>query len=226
MESNPIENKHLETSAWRAEYDRALDELFKNPEGLTLDKILDVVLKQGILARIAPSDNDVKQSRIDQDKDVWSGNQEDKNLYAQLFYAVENSKEAMHLTADFSWINSVYAALGRIFRDEKMVRRFFNPVKNMDEHDSAKLIFFKKLQGRILDEYKKHGGENDLYVIPQGSCAIFHNIPVVIDGYNPNGTIRIKAESEEGHRNLYQYTGGLGLKPADIFSSDFKLVEK
>ncbi len=211
----------VKAHAWEREYEQALDEVFKDPEHVLLDDIVEVAFQKGIVERLAPLDEEIKRLRIEQRRRVWEGDREDAEFYARLFYAIEFSKEMFDKSVDLSWTNMANAAYNRIMRSNVLQERFFG---NSSDAKSSAMQFSDALQKRILKEYGKKGGTLDLKVIPEGAKVVFHGIELKVLGYNPDGTLRVDTEGEEGHRELWKYNKGK-ITPEMFLSEDFVIQQ-
>jgi len=208
----------LKAHSWEGEYEKALEELFGDTDHISLDDIIEVAFQKGIVDRLAPADDEVKRLRAEQHRRVWQGGRNDSELYARLFYAVERSKESLQHTADYSWTNAAWLAYNMIMSRESLRERIFGTA--LDGNESVAL-FLDALEKRIKEEYEEREGKLSLEVIPAGTKASFHGIALTVEGHNPDGTLHVNADDEEGHAALYKYNEGKGLTPEMFLSPDF-----
>ena len=212
-------DSNVPVSAWQAIYEENLHKTLESGESVALKDVVEIVFQNAILDRYAPIDEAIKKARIEQKRRVWEGDRSDPELYERLFYACEASKEATKYSMDVSWVNSYIEAVRMIMINQSLNKAVFGGDKEGKEPETV--VFLNALQQRILEEYEKLGGKNNLVPVEIGSSAEFHSIPIKISGYNPDGTLRIDADTEEGHASLYKYTKGKGLSPSQFFSEDF-----
>jgi hypothetical protein len=204
--------------SWEGAYEQALEELFQDTDHISLDDIIEVAFQKGIVDRLAPLDEEVKRLRQEQHRRVWDGSREDSALYARLYYAVEESRESVADTMDHSWANAAWLAFNKIMSRESLRERVFGTALDANESVAQ---FLNALRERVKEEYEEKKGRLSLEIIPSGTKAMFHGIALTVDCHNPDGTLRVTADDEEGHRALYKFNGGKGLTPEMFLSKDF-----
>jgi len=188
------------------------------PEAVTLDSAIDTLFRIGILDRLAPTNREVIAARKAERRYVYDEGRNDPALYEKLYYSVENARENLAYSRDASWVNAWGEMLRAILMNQTLKEKIFAGVAD----DRIPEVFLDRLQERILGEYKKCSGRNELTPVRIGITATFHGIPVTIQGCNPNGSIRLEAHDEKGHAELYKFTNkGTGMDPAERFGENF-----
>ena len=217
-----VSSETVKAHSWEDAYEHALEGLFEDVDHISLDDIIEIAFQKGIVDRLAPEDEEVKRLRLVQHRRVWQGTREENDLYARLYYAVEGSRESVADTMDHSWTNAAWLAYNKTMSRESLRERLFGTVA--DANDSV-AQFLEVLKKRIEEEYKDKGGKLLFEVMPAGKKAAFRGIAVTIDGYNPDGTLRVTADDEDDHRALYAFNKGKGLTPEMFLSKDF-IIQK
>lgn len=211
-----VKGEKNKSSQWKANYEEARNQLFADNKIPTTEELTDVILKNGILDRVAPLDEAVKKERIKNHQYVFEGNRSDPRLFLRLIYANLAYRNGLKMSAAPSWVNAAGLAIHRMI---------MAIIERDGECDSENVIsqILDSLDSRLKNEYRRLGGENT-ELISVGSRLDYHGIFCAVSGYNPDGTIRVEADTDEGHRQLYKFTKGGGIEPTTLKDEEVEIL--
>lgn len=206
-------------SSWQIEYEQAVGQIVSK-EDSTLQDVVDVIWEKGILDRVAPIDEEVKQQRIDGGHETFEGTRNDVELYWRLLASMENMKESINCSVSGGYAAAIISGFSHIY-DQKNIDRFFpddsNRKKGKWQEDL--LYYFDCFHEKAKSELEARG-EKVPDALPQvGDKGVYHGINVVVKTYAGNGTIYLQGETLNDHRKLFDFSedygdgyGGISLK--------------
>jgi hypothetical protein len=206
--------------AWEKRYHQALDELFGR-EHITIDEIADTVLEKGILDRVAPLDEKVLMLRKKEGRLVWEGGREDPDLHGRLLYSFEHLKHAIrhnHTLGGEKFIGN--ATLPALVRYMGRAAKLFPDIPS----EEAPLVFIAELQNKISRRLVELGASEPPVLLP-GTEALFHGIPVIVEGYSNDGYLVVKGKDRQSWMRLFDVAPAGKIPPEDVGGSDFVVAD-
>lgn len=88
------ESGDVNPSVWRERLDDAIGQ-WAQSDNLDADELAVIAFEHGILDRIAPKNEEVREKREAEDRMLYEGKDRDKELYERIAYALQKEKNIL-----------------------------------------------------------------------------------------------------------------------------------
>jgi len=213
---------------WQTEYGAELELILEKDEP-EFEEIVQAIFEKGILDHLAPVNPAVIEARTRLNRNIWSTNRQDPNLYLRTLYSLEQVKTDIKKVQTLAGANA--SAVMQGFASLMMSDKKNNILQRAGLKDSEALdVLVERLAQLTKEAIAENGGQVPEQIILPGTKAEFCGIPVTVVRY-VDGWASLKTGDENsymalGHK-IKELTGEMGacLPPQYLYSKDFKTVE-
>lgn len=170
--------------AWEVDYKQKLEEVLR-ADDRTLEKVVDIVFKFGILERIAPKDLARMKARKEERRKIWLQGQNDPKLYWSIMYSaahlIHNSKKGQLVNA--GPVGIAYKTLLVMLTSTGLLTQLAPQGENLG------VLVGKKLQELAKIELEKRDKKQSHEMIHIGASGEHKKKKSTVVGYHPEGKI-------------------------------------
>jgi hypothetical protein len=215
--SEENESQEINPSIWKEKISEDLEKL-KMMEHPTKEKIANMALEDGILARIAPEDDRVREKRKEDGRRLRESERNDPELYFRIAYALQRSKWTVqeNHTLGGGWPTGAIRFLVQTAEIPAVQEELLEDDQRFKD---AMIEIVTKMQENVLEMAEERQHDNNSYecnVYSEGTKGEFKGIPVKLKRYTEDGYAWIEAENHKDRNKLYDFTDGNGLTPKQV----------
>ncbi len=211
-------------NVWKTRLNTSLDTFFAVREP-TRELFVDILLTNGILDHIAPTDLEEIAARKAEQRPVWDKSRDDPHLYWKILYSAAAAKEAVEkqwsVVADNgSYVRGIFPGIYEAINNGIFAKLYPEATKSKQ----PAIFVLDDIIDKVKQELEMRNQSTVGHPIKCGLKGEWRGVKGTIDRYSGDGAILLYASSYDDHTRLYDKTkeNRGGIMPWEIDPSSFK----
>lgn len=189
--------------SWRRKLEETIDELFARHD-VTHDKFIDILWQEGIMNRLSPDDETVREARRNTSRALWEGSREDPEFYTRIVYSALASQYAQEhgwtfTSSNDGYMHGVMWGIMHVLKSAEYRAILEGNKRNLVHEVEHNVI------ERAKDELRKRHVEPS--IIPIGTHVRWRNYGMIVDRYTFDGLLAMQADDPDGHTEIFREGG-------------------
>jgi hypothetical protein len=171
-----LEEQMVNHRQWEPDFYEALEKIENDPHS-NLQDLIELVFQKGILDRLCPRDEKIKQIHLERGHQIWAGSRNDAELYYRIFYCAS----ACIYSIQQNWSLSFGGYVSTVSQAFYQAMSHADKYPELKGHRSAPIFILEKIQQRCLIELESLGHKCPKKFFAVGEEGSYYGYLVKID---------------------------------------------